>query len=286
MKYIIESSEAFRLYQNQSSPIRFVDCQYQLTEPSWGFMQYQLQHLPGSIYFDLDKDLSGQVATHGGRHPMPDWHDFIQKLEENGISNQDHVIVYDQGDGSYASRLWWMLSYLGMKNVSVLNGGIQAWVREGYPVTKEKTEYEKAEFHPFFQANMIAEMKQVQRVSSGMESGYLIDSRTKERYLGINEPIDVKAGHIPKAINRNWTEGLKNGEFLSFDQQVDRFKDLDGQTQKIVYCGSGVTATPNILTLLEAGHQNVKLYVGSFSDWISYEENPIAKKTRSELEGN
>jgi thiosulfate/3-mercaptopyruvate sulfurtransferase len=278
MKYIIEPSDAFHLYQIQTSKIHFLDCQFQLADPLWGEEQYRIRHLPHATYFGLEKDLSGPITPHGGRHPLPNWTEFIGKLEEKGISNQNHVIVYDQGDGSYASRLWWMLTYLGMEKVSVLNGGIDAWTKEGYPVTTEMPQNKKTVFIPSFQTHMLAEMKQVQGLSKEKESGYLIDSRTEERYLGTNEPIDVKAGHIPKALNRNWTEGLKDGKFLSLDAQVERFKDLDNQKQKIVYCGSGVTATPNVLSLMEAGHENVKLYAGSFSDWISYEENPIVKK--------
>lgn len=106
----------------------------------------------------------------------------------------------------------------------------------------------------------------------------LIDSREQKRYLGIEEPIDRIAGHIPTAINKPWMEGLENGFFKSKTEQENRFADIAKNKPIIVYCGSGVTATPNYIALKKAGYSNVRLYAGSYSDWVSYEENPVKKE--------
>ncbi|WP_338011585.1 sulfurtransferase [Lederbergia galactosidilytica] len=121
---------------------------------------------------------------------------------------------------------------------------------------------------------MLASYEEV-KLRSQDQKAILLDSRAQERYLGIVEPMDRVAGHIPNAINYDWSEGLENGQWKSIEQQKQRFSSLDKEKEVIVYCGSGVTATPNVLTLIESGFKQVKLYAGSYSDWVSYPDNPV-----------
>lgn len=258
--------------------VRIIDCSYKLGDPEAGRTQYENGHIPGAVYFDLEKDLSGTVETHGGRHPLPNPGQLKNKLEESGISNDTILIAYDSKEGAYASRFWWMLKYLGHENVYILNGGFEDWKKAEFPVEQVIPKFEKAVFTITENKDMLASYQEVKEIAlNGNQDTVLIDSREQRRYLGIEEPIDRVAGHIPTAINKPWMEGLENGFFKHKSEQENRFADIAKDTPIIVYCGSGVTATPNYIALKEAGYSNVRLYPGSYSDWVSYEENPVEK---------
>ena len=160
----------------------------------------------------------------------------------------------------------------------LFRSGLEAWTNAGYPVDKTVPQYRKSNLIISENKDMLASYQEVKDIAlNGNEGAILIDSREHNRYLGIEEPIDRVAGHIPTAINKPWLEGLENGYFKSEEEQEIRFADLDKAQPIIVYCGSGVTATPNIIALKEAGYTNVRLYAGSYSDWVSYEDNPVRK---------
>lgn len=256
--------------------IRIADCRYNLGSSEEGFELYVKDHIPGAVYFHLGKDLSGPVSSHGGRHPLPEIEQFKQTLQNAGIHNRTTIIAYDGGQGSFAARLLWLLHYVGHKNVFVLNGGYKAWTEAGYPVDRAIPEFPKTDFEINMDEDIFASYEEVKKAVDGMkQETVIIDSRESQRYLGLVEPIDKKAGHIPGAINKVWLDGYENGSFKSGEEQAMRFSEIDKDKQIIVYCGSGVTATPNYMALKAAGYQHVKLYAGSFSDWISYDENVI-----------
>jgi thiosulfate/3-mercaptopyruvate sulfurtransferase len=258
--------------------VRIIDCRFKLGDPAAGRTQFEEGHIPGAVYFDLEKDLSDAVGIHGGRHPLPSPEQLKNRLEKAGINNETTLIAYDAKEGAYASRFWWLLKYLGHDKVYILNGGFEAWSRAGYPVTDGTSEYEKSVFTINLNKDMLASYKEVKGlVHNGDDDTVLIDSREERRYFGIEEPIDRVAGHIPTAINKPWLDGLENGVFKPKSEQEKRFADIPKDKAVIVYCGSGVTATPNYIALKAAGYSNVRLYAGSYSDWVSYEENPIEK---------
>lgn len=257
------------------SNLRVVDCRFSLADPKKGRKDYHVSHIPGSIYFDLEEDLSGSVMEHGGRHPLPDLDRLVKKLERCGITNNTTLIAYDFGESAFATRFWWLLKYLGHKNVYVLDGGFKGWLDASLPVTTDIPKFEEAKFHVELNTDILATTDEVKQVVERTKDSVLIDSREEKRYLGIEEPIDKKAGHIPGALNKPWMEGLVNAQYRSAAEQRNRFTDIGLENQIIVYCGSGVTACPNFLALKEAGYEKVKLYVGSFSDWISYDGNKI-----------
>jgi thiosulfate/3-mercaptopyruvate sulfurtransferase len=254
--------------------VRIVDCRFSLADPQKGKINYMHSHLPGAVYFDLENDLSGTIGDHGGRHPLPIVDEFVSKLEKAGISQDMTVIAYDDGEGPFAARFWWLLQYFGHDNVYVLDGGFNNWLEEDLPVTADIPTFKRGNFRPVLRSELLATYEEV-KGAVAEQNKVLIDSREAKRYLGLEEPIDKKAGHIPGAFNKPWMEGFRNGRYLPNSEQMQRFSDLDSNQPIIVYCGSGVTAVPNFLALKEAGFDNVKLYIGSFSDWISYEENKI-----------
>ena len=274
MKYI--KDQEWVLKSLNENHVRIIDCRFSLAEPEKGKQEYLQDHIPGAVFFDLEKDLSSPKQTYGGRHPMPVLEEFISKLENAGIDENKLVVAYDNGEGAYAARFSWMLQYLGHENVYVLDGGYKVWVEASYPVTKEIPVFGKTEFHFRVQPELLATTEEVREVvEKQLTNKILIDSREEKRFLGIEEPIDNKAGHIPGAINIPWMEGLSDSHYKPVEKQKQRFENLGPAKEIIVYCGSGVTAAPNYLALREAGFEKVKLYVGSFSDWISYEDNKI-----------
>jgi thiosulfate/3-mercaptopyruvate sulfurtransferase len=274
LKYVVDK-QWLKAHLDDDS-IKIVDCRFSLADSEKGQKEYLANHLPGAIYFDLEKDLSSAVKEHGGRHPLPDLNEFIQKLEAAGIDKTKTVVAYDGGEGAFAARFWWLLHYLGHEKAFVLNGGFTQWTAAGFPVTPDIPSYQKTKFKINLKPEIVASLDEVRQASlKAGEDVILIDSREERRYLGIEEPIDKKCGHIPGAINKPWMLGLTNGIYKPASEQKERFSDVSPDQEIIVYCGSGVTATPNFLALKEAGYRNVKLYPGSFSDWISYPENKV-----------
>lgn len=266
-------------YHYEDPNVRLVDCRFHLQEKGLGRRQYLENHIPGAVYFDLEKDLSGSVQKHGGRHPLPDLSEFIRKLENAGISNDTTVVAYDSGTDAFAARFCWMLEYVGHKNAFLLNGGIGKWKKEGLTLEAAESVYPPVTYIPSRRENVLATYSEVkEHVRNPSNGKALLDSREYERYAGMAEPIDKRPGHIPGAINVPWMEGLEDGLFLEREKQKLRFRHLDPDTELIVYCGSGVTAAPNYIALKQAGFQKVKVYIGSYSDWVSYDENPVETK--------
>jgi len=274
MKHVVSMKWLLaRLYEPD---LVIVDCRFQLGQPDAGRRAYEEAHIPGSVYLDLERDLSAPVGEHGGRHPLPDAAELAGRLGRAGIGNDSRVVAYDDQGGAMAARLWWLLRYLGHDQVYVMDEGFSAWRREGYPANAEQKVIVPAAFLATVQHNMLAEVDDV-RESLGTDRWVLVDSREAPRYRGETEPLDKKAGHIPGARNKFWKGVLdEQGRFKDGDALAAHFADLPRDREIVVYCGSGVTATPNVLALSEAGFDKVKLYAGSWSDWISYDENPVA----------
>jgi thiosulfate/3-mercaptopyruvate sulfurtransferase len=261
------------LLENLNHPdIAIFDCRFSLANPQEGKKQYQTSHIPGSYYLDLNQDLSSSVQKHGGRHPLPNIEEFADKLSSMGVnSGQTFVIAYDDSRLAFASRLWWLLRYLGHEKVAVLDGGFNGWIASEYPVTEEIPAQRNSKFIPQPQTQMIVDRETVKNRKDSSQTA-LIDSRENDRYQGIKEPIDKIAGHITGAINYPWKEVTdSHGYLLPQQQQINRWGQLENKQEIMVYCGSGVTACVNLLSLELAGINNSKLYPGSWSDWISYQ---------------
>ncbi|WP_417900076.1 rhodanese-like domain-containing protein [Bacillus haimaensis] len=184
-----------------------IDCRFYLQDPFKGRQEYRNDHIPGAHHFDLDLDLSGPKEQHGGRHPLPPLEKLQEKLEAVGATNEKTILLYDAQNGAMASRLWWLLTYMGHSRTFLLNGGYDSWKRKGYPVTDALPDVtQKGHFQLDLQQDMVATAHEIFAKLPSIEKGdrYLIDSREEKRYLGIEEPIDHKSGHIPGARNFFW----------------------------------------------------------------------------------
>lgn len=247
-----------------------VDCRFSLADPNLGKNQYQDSHIPGAFYLDLNQDLSSPVQKQGGRHPLPDITKLSQKLSEIGITSQQTIVVaYDDSRFAFASRLWWLLRYLGHSQVALLDGGFSNWKNKGYPVNNSIPTVEVGEFIPNLHPEMVVDIETV-KTRKDLPGVVLIDSRERDRYLGKTEPIDPIAGCIPGAVNYPWQEVTDSSGYLKLNEQSQRWEAVKNAEEIIVYCGSGVTACVNLLALEIAEIKPTKLYAGSWSDWCSY----------------
>jgi thiosulfate/3-mercaptopyruvate sulfurtransferase len=271
------TSASWLLEQHDS--VRVIDARFLLGQPNAGRDAYDAGHIPGAIFLDLEHDLSSPKRPdgRGGRHPLPDPNLLASKLGAVGIGDAQTVIAYDDpssGQGFYAAHVWWLLRYLGHDRVSVLDGGLQAWLAAGGTLETDLPLHATSTFTPRVRREMLANAEDVAVRGPG---AILIDSRAAVRYRGEVEPIDAKAGHIPGAINLDWAMGLEpNATFKSASAQAERFTALENAEEVLVYCGSGVSACGNLLALEVAGITGAKLYAGSWSDWIQQSDAPIA----------
>jgi thiosulfate/3-mercaptopyruvate sulfurtransferase len=268
-KFVV--SQAWLREHLHDPEVVIVDCRFSLAEPQLGQQQYQASHIEGSYYLDLNQDLSSPVGEHGGRHPLPNPTDLAHKLSEIGVNYQKTLVVaYDDSRLAFAARLWWLLRYLGHEQVAVLDGGFAGWQKADYPTTATIPQPRKANFIPEVKPELVVDITDV-RNRKDLPEVVLVDSRESDRYRGEREPIDKIAGHIPGAVNYPWLEVTdSSGYLLSQPEQSDRWKTLETTEEVLVYCGSGVTACVNLLSLELAGIHSAKLYAGSWSDWISY----------------
>ena len=260
------------------SYLRIFDCRFSLFDKKKGYIAYLNGHLPGAAYVNLDDDLAGPVTDRSGRHPIPNIRSFIEKLGVLGIGRDHHVVVYDQSATGQAARFWWLLRQLNHKNVSVLDGGIEAWQSMGGELIKERSEYEpttylstQTSFAHVTTNNLIGALNSRERL--------LIDARESSRFHGDEEPIDSVAGHIPGAINRPHAHNQISGRFKSPKELKAEFEKLTfghHPADVIHMCGSGVTACQNILAMDYCGMLGSSLYIGSWSEWITDPRRPIS----------
>lgn len=262
-----------------------VDCRFDLAAPDWGWGEYQRGHIPGAVYANLERDLSGDRDGTNGRHPLPSIDAMAETFSAWGIDESVQVVAYDARGGGFAARLWWMLHYLGHTAVAVLDGGIQAWETAGFPIREGIEERERRRFSSRPRENMLLRVDDIlSRVEGGDPA--LIDARARERYLGLEEPYDPVAGHIPGALHRYWGDNLdERGFFFPKDvlrEQFERILQGRSPEEMALYCGSGVTACHNLLAMAIAGLPRAALYAGSWSEWCANDERPVSQGGESE----
>lgn len=252
--------------QRDSTTVIF-DCSYELTNPDAGLRLYEQGHIPNAIFAYVTGDLA-EPAGARGRHPLPTRKKFLETVRAWGVNNDSHVITYDQGLAIFACRLWWMFRWLGHERVSVLDGGMRAWRTAGMPLSTEGTSHSRSEFKINPELTRLVDADAVAK-----HHGILIDARAENRFRGDVEPIDHTAGHIPGAICRPSSKNLD--ESFKFKRDTSRFEVLADDEEVICYCGSGISATHNILSIILSGYEEPSLYAGSWSEWIEDPSRPV-----------
>ncbi|GMR09075.1 MAG: sulfurtransferase [Gammaproteobacteria bacterium] len=254
------------------------DCRFDLSKPDAGRNAYLEAHIPGARYVHLDDDLAGEVTASSGRHPLPDPEVLGDRLGAWGVDNETQVVVYDGGAGAIASRLWWLLQWLGHDTVAVLDGGFNQWQQREYPLTPDVPRNETMKYTIHVDKNMLVGVQDIERNLTSTEF-LLVDARDEKRFRGEQETFDPVAGHIPGAVNLPFTANLsESGCFLN-GSELDRiYADVIGEhsiDQVVCMCGSGVSACHLLLALKIIGLKGARLYPGSWSEWVSDQHRPV-----------
>ena len=264
--------------------IRLVDCRFELTDPEAGRRSYDEGHIPGAVYADLDMDLAGPAGAGAGRHPLPDPAKLAATFARFGIGSDTRVIAYDEGPGAVAARAWWLLRWLGHENAAVLDGGFSAWLASGGATESDVPRVTRGSFTPAPREQLVLQTPEIIRAGAMTSGLTLIDARARERYTGAEEPIDPVAGHIPGTVSLPFTENVRDdGHWRSPAEIRDRLAPLIGEPcgqEWAVMCGSGVTACHLVIGGLLAGYAEPRVYVGSWSEWISDPSRPTATGPR------
>jgi len=269
------------------APLMVFDCSFDLMQPAAGRALFNDNHIAGAVFADLNDDLSTHSprftgrAVNGGRHPLPARADFARWLGQIGLGNGMQAVVYDRHGMNYCGRLWWMLKWLGHDAVAVLNGGWQAWVAAGGAV-----ESGAAAPRPASQFEVHAPLLDYVDAATvqarlGRATQTVLDARAPARFRGEVEPLDPVAGHLPGALNRPFNQNIgDDGLFKPAETLRAEFAALLGDRDAatvVHHCGSGVSAIPNVLAMQVAGLGASALFAGSWSEWCSDPQRPVAK---------
>jgi len=255
-----------------------VDCRHELANIAAGRQQYDAGHIPGAVFADMERELSGHKTGSNGRHPLPTREALAALFSSWGVGPQTQLVGYDAGGGPFAARLWWLAHWLGHERVAVLDGGWQAWVAATQWTSTEPAAREPGRFVAGASRMPAVDAAQV-LAWLGRADRPIVDARAAERYEGRVEPMDPVAGHVPGALNRPWQDNLEGGRFKSPEALRREFERLLGArppADLTVLCGSGVTACHHLLALELAGLGGAALYPGSWSEWVADPSRPVA----------
>jgi thiosulfate/3-mercaptopyruvate sulfurtransferase len=288
------SVEQLKALRDAKARLMVFDCTFDLMDPASGEKKYLESHIAGAVYANLDEalsdpgqpDASGQLQPHadaasGGRHPLPSREKFAMWLSSVGFANDMQAVVYDRNGANYCGRLWWMLKWAGHEAAAVLDGGLQAWQAAGGEV---RAGAEASHFQTNFELRTpLRDLVVTQQVADALGTGRLtlVDARAPQRFRGEVEPLDPVAGHIPGALNRPFAQNIgADGRFKPAAQLREEFSQLLGARDPasvVMYCGSGVSAVPNVIAMEIAGFTPPGLYAGSWSEWCRTPRLPIEK---------
>jgi thiosulfate/3-mercaptopyruvate sulfurtransferase len=270
------------------------DCSFDLMDHAAGEKQYLQAHIPGAVYAHLEHALSdppqpdaeGHLrsppdAASGGRHPLPSREKFAMWLSSVGFGNDMQAVVYDRNGANYCGRLWWMLKWLGHEAVAVLDGGLQAWQAAGGELRAgTEPSHFQTNFEPGAPLRRLVTREEVAQ-HLGQPGLTLVDARAPQRFRGEVEPLDPVAGHIPGALNRPFSANLgPDGRFkpaAQLRQEFDQLLEGRDPAGVVLYCGSGVSAVPNVIAMELAGLQPAGLYAGSWSEWSRDPRLPVER---------
>jgi thiosulfate/3-mercaptopyruvate sulfurtransferase len=266
-----------------AAPPVVLDCSFDLADPAAGERACAQGHVPGAFYAHLDRDLSTARTGTNGRHPLPTREAFAATAARWGITTpQARVVVYDRQGAPYAARAWWMLRWIGVAGVAVLDGGWAAWVAAGLPQQAGLREPAAAAAA----STLPVQAPAMPSVDAAWLLAHLgrvpvVDARAGERFRGEKEPLDPVAGHIPGALNRPFAQNLDpQGRFASAQDLRAAFTALLGNlapAEVVHQCGSGVTACHNLLAMELAGLPGSRLYPGSWSEWCADPARPVER---------
>ena len=272
---MIDARAAARLATQRR--VVWLDCRFSLADYSAGRRAWRRARIPGAQHLDMEIDLSGRKTGSNGRHPLPSAADMTRSLRRAGAKASDTLVLYDDNMAG-AARAWWLSVFFGLTDVRVLDGGLAAWRSAGFPIdTRPSQAVSEGDISlTNGDSDLIVTVDALARhVRRG--DACLVDAREAVRYRGEQEPIDPVPGRIPGAINLPWTTALLHGRMRSATAQRRRWRHIPSTVTPIMYCGSGVTASVNLLSMAIAGRPLGQLYAGSYSEWVADSSRRIAR---------
>lgn len=263
----------------QDANLLIIDCRKSkpgITPPIDFHGKYLEKHIPGALYIEVD---SISDCTTGLPHMLPTAEEFSASMSQRGISQKQHIVVYDEGDLFSAPRVWWMLTRFGAKNVQILDGGLNAWIAEGKATESGEITLAPTTFNATLDKAVVVNAEQVQQAIGNVQ---IIDARSLGRFKGeLPEPrAGLHGGHIPGSLSVPFTEITENGHVKSPEALQATFERLgvDISQPTIASCGSGVTAAALLFALESLGAKDVLIYDGSWAEWGDINKNyPIEK---------
>ena len=250
--------------------VTVLDVRWQLGGPP-GEPEFLAGHIPGASYVDLGSALASAPGPRG-RHPLPSVEVFEAAMRAVGVCSGRPVVAYDDWAGRAAARCWWLLRWAGHSDVRVLDGGLAGWIGAGGEVSTGSVAAEPGDFTA--RPGQLPVLS-VEEVLDFADRGLLLDAREPARFRGEVEPIDPVAGHIPGAVNIPTGANLTDdGRFRSAEELRSVYAPAAGR-EVAAYCGSGVTAAHDLLALAVIGIDGT-LYPGSWSEWITDDQRPVA----------
>lgn len=279
---LIDAARLAALLREGQRKILVADCRYSLTDPMAGAHAYVQGHIPGAVHADLGGLMSGphSASGEGGRHPLPRPEAFARGMAGLGASGDTLIVAYDASEAVFASRLWWLLRWIGHDKACVLDGGLQAWLDAGGALSNETPQPAPGDLQVRASIQPTASFAQVLANVESRERT-VVDARGADRYRGENETLDPVGGHIPGALNRPYKNNLDDsGKFKPAKQLQTEFQALLGEVpaNRVIHqCGSGVSACHNLLAMHVAGLDGSALYPGSWSEWCRQPGAPMAR---------
>ncbi|MCW2475637.1 3-mercaptopyruvate sulfurtransferase [Candidatus Symbiopectobacterium sp. NZEC151] len=238
--------------------------------------EYRAGHLPGAVFFDIEALSDPNTAL---PHMMPSAEAFANAMSELGISDQQPLVIYDEGNLFSAPRAWWMLTHFGARQVVILSGGLAEWKAQGYPIEQGEVHPAHAHFNAVLTEGAIRSREQVVAISRD-GSAQIVDARPAPRFRGeVDEPRPgLHRGHIPGSLNVPWGDLVTQGTLKPSPElaTILHKAGMDFSRPIVASCGSGVTAVVVILALAQLGVSDVTLYDGAWSEWGGRDDTPIA----------
>jgi thiosulfate/3-mercaptopyruvate sulfurtransferase len=239
--------------------------------------EYLEEHIPGAIFFDIDEiaDTKSKLP-----HMLPPPEKFSSRMRSMGIGDGSRVVVYDTAGLFSAARVWWTFRVMGHDDVTVLNGGLPKWKREGLPLESGEPRLRSTRhFTSRRNADLVRDVFDMKTLLKD-HSAQIVDARSAERFAGkAQEPRPgLRSGHIPGAHNLPYAKLLKQDGTLKSQAQIEALfsqAGVDLSKPVVTSCGSGITASVLALALAEIGHRRTAVYDGSWSEWGADEKLPI-----------
>jgi thiosulfate/3-mercaptopyruvate sulfurtransferase len=250
--------------------VTVLDVRYRMGGPP-GAPEHAAGHVPGAAYVDLDRDLAAPPSERG-RHPLPDPGHLEAAMRAAGVREDRAVVVYDDWQGRAAARAWWLLRWAGHDDVHVLDGGWSAWVAAGQAQEQGEVRPEPGDLVVRPGSLPVLEPDDVLGFA---RDHVLVDARDPQRFRGEVEPVDPVAGHVPGAVNVPTGDNLREDGTFRPPAELREVYAAASDEPAAAYCGSGVTATHDLLAMAVAGIDAI-LYPGSWSEWVADPSLPDA----------